>query len=130
MGRVSRTTTLLTLVALVATALLTLLPGSPAPYRLIAEAVSPWVGPRRVAFVLNVALFVPLGALAGWRRNRGAFVAVVALSLLIETLQLVIPGRSPDPFDLVANGVGAVLGAYLVRIFRSARGQPAPTEGS
>jgi glycopeptide antibiotics resistance protein len=130
MGPSSRTITLLAVVALVATALLTLLPGSPVPYRLIADAVSPWIGPRRVAFILNVTLFVPLGALAAWRRSRRAFVAVLALSLLIETLQLVIPGRSPDPFDLLANGVGAVTGAYLVRTLQPAPGQPLRSEAS
>lgn len=72
-------------------------------------------GSRGAADVLlNVALFVPLGwAVArrwGWRR---ALAAGVGLSLVIEMAQLLIPGRFPGVGDLVANGVGTGLGAFV-----------------
>jgi len=69
--------------------------------------------------ILNVALFAPFGAaLAFWlRRERLAPVALGALvSIGIETLQLVIPGRDPNPGDVLANTLGAALGAGLVRL--------------
>jgi hypothetical protein len=76
-----------------------------------------------VDFVLNIALFVPLGfglALAGVPPIRVVAMAGV-LTLTIETLQAtVIAGRHPALGDLVANAIGGLLGATAPRLIRAA----------
>ena len=66
--------------------------------------------------VLNVLLFVPLGAglaLLGLR-NRRAMAIVCGSTLLVETLQLVaIPGRDATVGDLVANSLGGAIGIVV-----------------
>ncbi|NNK62764.1 MAG: VanZ family protein [Gemmatimonadetes bacterium] len=74
--------------------------------------------------VLNTILFLPLGALLG---QLGAGLATVAAagiggSTAIELLQTALPGRHPTAGDIVANGLGAVLGLVLWR--RLVRGLP------
>jgi hypothetical protein len=69
-------------------------------------------------FTLNVVLFVPLGlSLALWHRNRHpapAALAILTLSLVIETLQAtVIAGRHAALSDLVANTLGGILGLSI-----------------
>ncbi len=70
---------------------------------------------------LNVLLFIPLGIL-GRRSLRRAGVAAVptllvivggsmALSLTMEALQHVIPGRYSSLVDVMTNSAGATLGA-------------------
>ncbi len=53
-----------------------------------------------------------------WARQRAAIAAVsfgVAHGLAIELLQLAVPGRSADPWDLLADAVGSLLGvAFLL----------------
>lgn len=65
--------------------------------------------------LLNIALYVPLGAaLWWWRRDLTCVVALGALvSVAVESLQLVIPGRHTALSDLVANTLGAALGGVL-----------------
>jgi hypothetical protein len=67
-------------------------------------------------FILNVALFVPLGfglRLCGTPRYR-VWVAGLALSTVIETLQnYVISGRDSSLGDILANTAGAVVGVWL-----------------
>lgn len=71
--------------------------------------------------VLNVVLFIPLGAglaLAGvpWRR---AVLAACILSITVETTQLLfIPGRDATLGDVITNTLGASLGFALVRTAR------------
>ena len=75
-----------------------------------------------VDFVANVVLFLPLGAFLvldgnGWRR---AALAGAALSLGIELLQWqAIPGRDASMGDLLANSLGAGMGAALALHRRS-----------
>ena len=69
----------------------------------------------------NILLCLPLGfALASWVRKRnlgglaGILLALTAgclLSLIVETLQLFLPSRIPSFKDVVANSIGALLGA-------------------
>ncbi|HET7735981.1 MAG TPA: VanZ family protein [Nocardioidaceae bacterium] len=71
----------------------------------------------QVELGLNVVLFVPL-SLLGWfvlHRTRVVFwVAVGAgLAVLIEVVQLAIPGRVSTVQDIVANTAGATIGAFL-----------------
>src|SRR3954466_9887206 len=74
-------------------------------------------GGRGVAdLLLNIALFMPLGAalaLRGRSRGRIAQLALL-LSAAIELSQFYIPGRDPSASDVIANTCGAVLGAFVV----------------
>jgi glycopeptide antibiotics resistance protein len=72
---------------------------------------------------LNVAMFIPWGALAALafegrggvlRRVVRAGVLGFALSLLIETTQYFIPARFPSTTDLLLNTLGAGLGGLMV----------------
>src|SRR5215212_2152530 len=65
-------------------------------------------------FVANILLFLPVGffyRLATARR--GAFLLGAGLSLSIETMQLFIPARTSTVMDILANALGAGLGAVL-----------------
>jgi VanZ family protein len=84
---------------------------------------SPWHGWFDVA--ANVALFLPLGFLAaltwaagagpaaGAARVRAALAGGALLSLAVECVQLLEPGRYPSPTDVATNALGAALGAWL-----------------
>ncbi len=64
----------------------------------------------------NVILFLPIGVglamarVARWR----AVLSGVLLSALVEILQHWIPGRYPNPLDVVTNGLGTALGGALL----------------
>jgi hypothetical protein len=62
--------------------------------------------------ILNVVLFLPLGIDAGIRRRGGgaALVTGVGLSVLIELVQQLLPGRYPTLGDVLWNGLGAWAG--------------------
>lgn len=75
-----------------------------------------------IAYLLNVALFLPLGFLLPliWPENDRfgrALLFGVALSLLIELSQL-LNIRSTDIDDLLLNTLGALLGFLLFRLYR------------
>ncbi|GAA2043882.1 hypothetical protein GCM10009819_33320 [Agromyces tropicus] len=84
---------------------------------------------------LNAVLFLPFGALwAGWfRRQRlhlvvSATILAAMVSLAAEIIQYrYLPERTFDPRDVVANAVGAGLGALLVVL--AARAAPAVRPG-
>lgn len=73
--------------------------------------------------VLHIAAYAPLGfltlrALTGgrlaeitWRSVLAAVTLSVLYGLTDEIHQMFVPGRTADPFDLLADGVGAALGA-------------------
>lgn len=70
----------------------------------------------------NVVMFVPLGLLLASGRVRHPWHAAtigLALSAAIETTQTLIPGRYPTMQDVVANTVGAALGAAAVVAHRA-----------
>lgn len=78
-------------------------------------------------FVLNVVLFVPAGLVWTWvvRRSLAVLAALIAGSLLIESVQGVTGVGASDVADLVANGLGAGMGvgaAVLVRELVRTRG--------
>ena len=79
----------------------------------------PLAEPERV---LNTILFVPLGATIALLLPRRAWpIAIVAgclLSATVEYAQESIPGRVPDPDDVLWNTVGAVIGVVAVTIPR------------
>lgn len=72
--------------------------------------------------ILNVLLFVPLGAGLALRGvpMRRAVLTGVAVSALVELLQLtLVAGRDPTIGDVVNNGAGTLLGALLARSWRA-----------
>jgi len=90
----------------------------PLPESARDEPGSPWVlwAPYAADLVRNMLLFAPLGALLlRWTASR-VLAATATLSVLIEIAQLVLPGRVPSPWDVVANVVGAMLAHALARI--------------
>lgn len=74
----------------------------------------------RFEFLANIALFVPVGVFllllfgaGGWWL---AAVASFLMTGLIESVQTQIPGRVPDERDLLANGVGALIGIAVALV--------------
>jgi len=65
--------------------------------------------------IANVILFVPLGVALAWARpgTRAPWRLGLALSLGIELLQYLIPGRDPSIGDVVTNTVGTQVGWSL-----------------
>jgi glycopeptide antibiotics resistance protein len=92
--------------------------GSDLAYRVLARIQRhpdlAWVTYDRLEFWSNVALFVPVGLflllLFGTRLWLLAVPTSLALTSAIETAQRSIPGRVPDPSDLLANMTGAMIG--------------------
>ncbi len=102
------------------------------------EALTPLSAARlstpRVGFLANVALFVPLGLLLPLALPRVPLTLLLAVPVLgslgVEVAQLlVVPGRTPDAVDVLANStggaVGLLLGADLLR-WRRGRRRPSP----
>jgi len=88
--------------------------------------LDPWVGARGWSGIAwrpvvdNVTLFVPLGAIlaALWCRRSWLTVLAVAVatSVGVELFQWGFPtGRIANTADVIANGVGALLGIVLAR---------------
>ena len=78
---------------------------------------------------LNVLLFIPIGlavaAVPGWKPRVGLFVAAVALPVVIEAIQLLVPilRRGCESADIVDNLTGLIvgLGIGMVMIFIGGR---------
>ena len=75
---------------------------------------------RKLEFLANIALFVPVGMflmlLFGTRLWWLALGASFAMTSAIEFAQRSIPGRVPDERDLIANGLGAVIGVLIALV--------------
>lgn len=92
-----------------------------------------WAGPEHYGFLLNILLFVPLGALAVATTRRPWWLVTLAAALAstaIEVAQALFLTRLGDVHDVVANTVGALVGAVAVSLlarpgWRRA-GRPAP----
>ena len=86
--------------------------------------------------LLNVLGFMPLGLLwvrwvtgaFGWRPGKAVLTAVLcgfAISLAIETAQVLLPSRVSSQMDVVCNTLGALLGALGASVARGREsGQP------
>lgn len=90
----------------------------------------------RYDIALNVIAYLPLGFFvallprraAPWRRVAAAFLAGALLSLLMESLQMLVPPRDANPWDFVFNAMGGLLGgAGAAVLARSQRGKRALT---
>lgn len=83
----------------------------------------PGAGDRIGDMVLNLALFVPVGFLldriTGGRAGPWRIVAIgIAASLVIETAQLFMLDRYSTATDVLANGLGALVGGLASRGIR------------
>lgn len=89
-----------------------------------------WFGSGWIEFAANVLLFVPLGLLLTllFRRPWIGVVVSLAASVAVELAQLVVPSRQASLRDVVANALGAAIGAAIAwllvrrRSRRSGRG--------
>ncbi|MCH7869659.1 MAG: VanZ family protein [Myxococcales bacterium] len=67
----------------------------------------------------NILLFMPLGFILAWKkqtRSIGIALAIgFGLSLSVESLQSLIPGRDSSLIDVASNSLGALAGALLSR---------------
>lgn len=74
-----------------------------------------WFGSGWIEFVANILMFAPLGFLLTLllRHHWYGVAIAVALSVAAELVQAVIPSRQPSARDILANTMGAALGAVL-----------------
>ncbi len=90
-----------------------------------ANAATDWITFARLEFAANVVMFVPLGLflvlLLGRRQWWLAIGFGLALTAAIEFAQQFIANRVSDPRDLVANGIGAIVGTLLALAFTAAK---------
>jgi len=74
----------------------------------------------RLEFLANIAMFVPVGVFLLLLFGAGGWWVAGFSSFLmtsgIETLQRSIPGRTPDPRDIFANTVGALIGIAVALV--------------
>lgn len=63
------------------------------------------------------------GRLAGvtWKRGIAAIVLATLYGVSDEFHQLFVPGRSADPYDVLADGVGATIGTAIGWLLSVAR---------
>lgn len=101
------------------------------PEEILRFLSAPW--PRFITLqdvMVNVAAYVPLGLLASigcgarYGPARGALaaaLAVAALSLAMEAAQMFLPSRIASNVDLLANSLGALLGAMAAPLLAPSR---------
>lgn len=106
---------------------------SPVSYSGIVAAIGRWLhgdlglaffGSGWIEFAANVIMFIPLGLLLTLlvRHHLGGAAIAIALSVGVELVQVLLPARMPSVRDVVANGLGAAIGAaiaWLVVLRRS-----------
>ena len=96
---------------------------SPISYSTILHAITHWLdatlhvggfGSGWVEFLANVVMFLPLGFLLAllFRRPWHGVMLALGLSIVVELAQIVIPSRQPSLRDILANALGAALGAF------------------
>jgi len=68
-------------------------------------------------YLLHALVYMPLPVLMALNYKRGALISF-GFAALFELLQMIIPYRAFNINDLVANGVGVVLGLVVLVIFR------------
>ncbi|MGO2660159.1 VanZ family protein [Mycetocola reblochoni] len=91
-----------------------------------------WIGYATVESLANVALYLPAAAIAGAlvppRFVPAVPVAALLLSVGVELTQdLLLPGRTGDPRDVLANTAGAAIGAAMLLLIRRRRRRRAGT---
>jgi VanZ like family len=85
-----------------------------------AHGLPMWISFDLIEFIANVLMFVPIGlfgALALARARWLILLAAVSASVTIEIIQATrMPERVGTPRDVIANGLGAVIGYLLARV--------------
>ncbi|MCK8609357.1 VanZ family protein [Agromyces sp. C10] len=85
---------------------------------------STWTTGLETELMLNVLMFVPLGALLAFALRGVSFMVPVVMaagfSLAIELAQIPLADRISDPRDLLANTVGALIGVVGARTIDAA----------
>jgi glycopeptide antibiotics resistance protein len=95
----------------------------------VSALVGSWVRPPfAIDFILNIALYVPLGAFGAlssrrsrrpWRRVAAVTIGGALLSIAIELAQYFDAARYTSATDIYANVLGTFLGsAAIVMLFR------------
>ena len=87
-----------------------------------ALGVPAWVGYGVIEASANLALFVPLGAVAALAFPRKPWWQIGALGLLVSGCMelgqlLFLRNRFPSPLDLATNATGCLVGVLLVELF-------------
>jgi hypothetical protein len=75
-----------------------------------------WLTVPKVEFAANIVMFLPVGAVAWWWKASVARDTLIgfAATVFIEVMQaLAVPGRVSDFRDIIANTLGALIGASL-----------------
>jgi glycopeptide antibiotics resistance protein len=105
--------------------------GGSAPVRWMVDhlGMTPAQGYTFVEFSANVALFIPLGALAitllPGMRWRWAVILGLIISAAVEILQdVALPNRTASPRDVLANGLGVALGSGIAVVARRWASRP------
>jgi hypothetical protein len=102
----------------------------------ITEAVRglgfPGVRQGWVEFGANIVLFLPFGFLLTllWRRPWLGVLVAVGVSVAAEVAQTALDGRFATPRDVLANSLGALLGAAIGWAVRRRLVRPASARGS
>lgn len=101
------------------------------PGRILLFLVTPWDPSRLAGVVLALLLAAVFGCLSWLAASRDARPGVGTLALqglvvsgLIEAGQVVVASRTSDVAQVLAGGVGAVLGAWLARPWAGVAAQP------
>ena len=71
---------------------------------------------QKEQILTNVAMFIPIGALAGWLWKWKGLWFAVGLSLLVEVLQLITSRGLLEFDDVLHNMIGAVVGVGIVMV--------------
>ena len=71
--------------------------------------------------VLSVMAYFAAGS---FKQRAYLLLSLIALGIILEALQLVIPGRNFDYFDMLANIAGAISGFCISWMIRASREQP------
>ncbi|WP_169583091.1 MULTISPECIES: VanZ family protein [Microbacterium] len=84
-----------------------------------------WFGSGWIEFAANVVVFVPLGLLLAILMDRPlrGVVVCIAISVVVELAQFLVPPRQASVRDVVANALGAVIGAGIAWSVARRRGR-------
>ena len=73
---------------------------------------------QKEQILTNVAMFIPIGVLAGWLWKWKGLLVAAGLSLLVEALQLVTSRGLMEFDDFMHNMIGTVVGIGIVMLAR------------